>query len=158
MPRLGIISELHINEGSTETPDWTEADLVGDCSVNGDWNKGNSTARISRVDTEENTTLKLAITGNIRVESGDPAYEALRDAFVGDVVVDVLALNGPIDENGVEGWRFDGKVGSFSEDQNRDSVIFRSFTITPCASDNLPQFVRIAGGVPVYSDIGEVPT
>lgn len=158
MPRLGILGELHLNDGDHATPTWTEADLVGDCAVNGDWNVTGSTARISRVDTEENTTLKLAITGNIRVESGDAAYEMLRDAFIGDTVIDVLGLNGAIDEDGVEGYRFDGKVRSFSEEQNRDAVIFRSFTITPCASDNLPQFVRIVAAVPVYSDIGEVPS
>lgn len=156
MTKLGIISELRLNAGSYETPDWdTEADLIGDCAVNGNWNEGESTVRRTPVATAEPTTLALEITGSIRVDPTDPAYQMVRDAFLTKGVLDILALDGAIDDNTTEGYRFDGKVFDWSEDQGRGNVLFRTFNIKPCASDNIPQYVQVIGGVLAFTPIGE---
>jgi hypothetical protein len=152
---LGITSELHINTGSYGSPTWDEADLIADASVNANWEEGDASTRRTRVKETEPTQMNLEITGRIRVDSTDAAYQAIKEAFIEGSSMDVLILNGPIDVNGSHGYRFDGKVFNMTEDQSLGSVIFREFTIKPCISVNVPQYVMVEGGTPAFTDIGE---
>lgn len=156
MAKLGIISELWLNSGSYGSPAWdVEADLISDASVNGTWNEGDATVRRSLVNASEPTTLALEITGSIRVDPTDEAYQMFRDAFLSKGILDILALDGGKTDNTTEGYRFDGKVFGWNENQGKDNVLFREFTIKPCASDNTPKYVQVIGGTLAYTEIGE---
>lgn len=162
MNRLGILSFLAINiVGTQEAPDWEEADLISDCSVNGSYNEADASTRRTAVAEAEPTNMTLEITGKLRFDSSDPAYIALRNAYLSRSPIDVLGLNGSILVAGHEGFRFTGKIFGWTEDQGLQSVLFKDFTIKPCISDNIPQFARTVGdsaGVTVeYTNIGENP-
>lgn len=152
--RLGILSRLYVNEGTYEAPEWTEIDLIGDLQVGGEWQKGESTARRTRVQTNEGTVLNLDTTGNVRVDSTDVGYNLLLSAWATEEKLDMLILNGPLDQNGAHGVRYDGKVFNMGEDQGRQNVLFRDFDFGPCASDNIPKLVNVVDGELVETDFG----
>lgn len=155
--RLGITSAMYVNEGSYEAPDWLEVDLIGDLQVAGEWQKGESTARRTRVQTNEETVLNLDTTGNIRVDKTDDAYNRLLTAWANGEVLDILVLNGKNDRPNSHGVRFDGKIFNMGEDQSRQNVLFRDFNFGPCASVNLPKVVHVNdAGTLVYEDFGEL--
>lgn len=151
--RLGILSKFYVNEGTYGAPVWTEIDLISDLAIAGAWDEGDSSARRAQVKTQEPTMLDLGINGRIRVDNTDDGYNLIRDAFLTKGTVDVLALNGKVDQNGSLGFRYDAKVFSLGEDQAMGNVIFNDLTIKPCASDNDPKSVRVTAGAPVFSDI-----
>lgn len=162
MNRLGILSFLAINiEGTYEAPTWAEVDLISDCNLNGNYNEADASTRRTAVSEAEPTNMALELTGKLRFDSSDPAYQALRNAYLSRSPLDIIGLNGPITEAGHEGYRFTGKVFNWSEDEGLQVVLFKDFSMKPCISDNIPQFARTiegSSGVTVeYTPIGENP-
>jgi hypothetical protein len=155
MSRLGILSKTYVNTGTYGSPTWEEIDLIGDLAVNPSWNEGESTARRTRLQTFEPTTLALDVTGKVRVDETDTGFGLLEDSFLNNTVLDVMALNGSKDNEGAAGFRYDARVLNWSEDQALGNVLFKDFNLRPCASANVPKAVKVTAGVPVFSDIGE---
>lgn len=151
---LGITSTFHVNDDAYNSPDFNEVNLVADATLNTAWDEGASDARDSLVHQFQATMLGLDFSGRIRVEPDDEGYQVVRDAAIFTTVLDVLVLNGPIDENGVEGFRFYAQVFGWNEGQNLTEVIYKDFTLKPCPGDNPPMYVKIAGGVPTFHTIG----
>jgi len=154
--RIGILSHLYANSGTYGSPSWLDIDLVSDLAVNPTYNEGESTARRTLVQTFEPTTLALELPGKIRVDRTDEAFLLLEQAFHNRLVLDLMALNGASDQNLSSGYRFDGRIFGFSEDQAMGNVLFKEFTIKPCASTNLPKFVAVVGGTPTFIDFGNL--
>lgn len=153
--RLGIKSKLYVNEGTYATPSWAEVNLVSDLQVNGAWDEGESSARISVVKTMEATQLALDLSGKIRSQYTDPTYRILYEAFIAADSVDILVLDGDKTLNGSTGFRFDGKVFSFSEDQSLGAVLYKDFTIKPCVADNVAKRALVASGTLAYDALGD---
>jgi len=151
--KLGILSKIYRNTGSHGGPNWSEIDKVSDIAVKPTWKEGDGSTRSSRVEKMAKTMLALEITGKIRVSNTDANYIALWQAAHTDDVVDLLVLNGPMNENGVRGYRADFQVFSAPEDQAMNIVLFMDFTLKPAPSDNEPQKVVVSGGAPGYTDI-----
>jgi hypothetical protein len=154
--KIGILSVFYVNDGTYGSPAWVEIDLISDLAVDAAWDEGESTARRTVVHTFEQTMLALDIPGKIRKDHSDAGYILIQNAFLSRAVIDILALDEDNDVNGATGFRFDGKVFTFSEDQAMGNVLFKDFTIKPCASVNVPKFATVVGGVPVFTDIGAV--
>jgi hypothetical protein len=151
---LGADSVYYINDASFETPTWTPVDLVNDMALNATWNEAQANARVSQVDSVEPSSLALEATGNIRVNPDDDAYQALRTAFITRAPIDVLVLNASKEHEGADGFRFTGKVLTWSEDQAFGNVIYKQFNVKPCISENVPQAAQVVSGSLVFSDIG----
>lgn len=153
--RLGITSAMYINDGTYEAPEWLEVDLIGDLQVGGEWQKGESTARRTRVQTNEETVLSLDTTGNIRVDKTDTAYNRLLTAWANGELLDILVLNGKNNNPNAHGVRFDGKIFNMGEDQSRQNVLFRDFDFGPCASEHLPKVAHVNNAETlVFEDFG----
>jgi hypothetical protein len=152
--RIGVLCKMYLNTGTWETPVWEEVDLISDLADNAAWERGDSSARRSRVRTMEPTMLSLELTGRIRTDYTDDRYNDIRDAFGDNTVIDVMALTGDIGVNGSLGFRFDAKVFDFGSDQALGNVIFNDFAIIPCASDNPPQMAQSNGSAVTFSSLG----
>lgn len=152
--RVGIQCAAYYSTGTYGTPVWVLIDLIGDLTVGGAWNEGESTARRTAVQTNEPTTLALDSTGQIRRDHTDVPFGAMRDAFIRKTTIDFLILDGRKERNGSEGYRFDAKVFSFGQDQSRGNVLFNDFGIKPVASDNVPMYAKVVAGVLSYEEIG----
>lgn len=151
---LGITSTCYLNSGTYVTPIWNLLDLIADATVKADWNSADASVRRGRVEEAEPTNLVLELTGKVRKSMTDTAFLVLRAAHLIASTLDVLILDGLRTVNGSEGFRFDGKVFQWSEDQSLGVVTFKDFMIKPCISTNLPKSVIVNGGSPTYSAIG----
>lgn len=162
MPRLGILSKFYVNLGTWDVPVFTELPLISDCNVNGNWDEGDASARLSRVKSSEPTQLTLEITGKLRVKGAisNAAFLAMQAGYYNDTPVDVLVLNGPITEVGADGYRFEAKVFNWSEDQSLGAVLYKDFSIKPCIpteETHVPTLARIiVSGTPTYNEFGTV--
>ena len=152
--RLGILSKFYINDGTYGAPTWVEIDLISDMAVNGVWEEGDSSARRTRVATADPTRMTLELAGKVRVDRTDAGYFSLERSFLDTNVIDVLVLNGAKDQNNSSGYRFDAKIFNWSEDQAMGNVLYKDFSIKPCASDNAVKAAHVVGGVPVFTTIG----
>lgn len=153
---LGITSKFYVNTATYGAPTWTIVDLVSDLKIGAKWNEGESSVRRTRVQTMEPTNLALELTGKIRKNISNQAYDVIRSAYLEGTLVDVLVLDGPVTTNTSEGVRFEGCVFDMSEDQGLQAVIFKEFTIKPSAqTDNVPQSVVVTGGSPTYTPFGD---
>lgn len=149
-PQIGVLSKLYYDDSG-----YQEVNLIEDLSVNGSWNSTPANSRRSIVDTEEPTTMALELTGKILFDPDDAAYQAFRNAWISRTALKLLAMTGPNDENGMEGIEFFGKIHQWNDDQARQNVGYRDFTIKPCVNDTPPRPVLVAGGVLTYDDFGE---
>lgn len=160
MPRLGVLSKFYVNTGTYDVPVWTELPLISDCNVNGSWDEGEASARLSRVKSSEPTMLGLEVTGKIRVKGAEEnaAYFDMRAAYINDDIVELLVLNGSINEVNAEGYRFEAKVFAWSEDQSLGAVLYKDFSVKPCIPSELARYPKYAlvvtPGTPTYTDFG----
>jgi hypothetical protein len=159
---LGITSALLLNDtvafggtGSSAVPSWALADLISDNKVNSNWNKGESSVRRGRLQTNEPTNLVLNLEGKVRKLVTDRAYQLLQLAHRTNAVLDILVLDGPLLTIGSNGYRFFGKVFDFGEDQGLQAVIFKEFSIEPsmevpadyAGTPTIPAMAQVTGSL-----------
>lgn len=159
MPRLGVLSNFYVNIQTVSNPIWQALPLISDCNVNGTWDQGDASTRQSRSKMFEPTLMDTEITGKVRVTNSEQyqSYLNLYNAWYSDLVVEVLVLNGALNENNADGFRFQAKVFNWSEDQSLGAVLFKDFSVKPCIPDlivNVPRVVRVVLGVMLTAPIG----
>jgi hypothetical protein len=159
--RLGIDSKCYYNSAwawATRTgwdaPTWGVADLFEDFTMGGSWNVAPAGDRNQGVDAGAKTRVKLPVAGRMRVDDTDASYQAFLTAFLNrEATLDLLVLNGPMNDDGAVGFRALFIVSDFAEDQGADMVLYRAFSGQPApASLATPVMsVVVTGGVPVYT-------
>lgn len=160
MPRLGITSTFWINTGTFDAALWILLDLISDLTVTSNWNEGESSVRRGRIQTFEQTNLYFEFAGKVRKEIANAAYNAVRNSFNTGGVLDVMALDGPRLAVTTSGIRLpQARVFNFSEDEGLGSVVYKDFTIKPCAdtdeaSPKAPLRVTYPGGIETFGLFG----
>lgn len=152
MATLGINSKLFYNTATFGTPTWVEITIVRDLNVESAWNMGDASTRVSPVIQEEPTQLKLGISCKI-LSDGSVIYLLLSTRHYARTMIDIMCLDGSSATNGVEGVRYEAKIGSWTQDQGAGNVNYRDVTFAPCASANPPKSVAVSAGAPVFTTI-----
>lgn len=150
-PRIGPKCKLFAREIGDSV--YSEIDLISDLSFPATWDEADSTARDTPVKSSEPTLLDLTITARLRKDYTNAGYQMLRTAFLTRTELDFLILDGPQDENNSTGYRFDGKLFSFGEDQALANVLFNDITIKPVITANPPDSVVVVSGAPVFTEL-----
>lgn len=153
---LGIEAKVYYRSGGTwGAPTWTEVDAISDFTPNETWDVAEILIRRSRVKHGAKTTLDLSFTGKLLIEPANAVYlEILETVRSPDDTIDLMILNGANDENGVVGVRGNYQLTSNSDSQNPGDVQYIQFNGQPYpVVDEAPQYVEVAGGVPVFTTI-----
>lgn len=148
---LGILANVYRNTSSYGSPSWSACNLISDCSVKPTWKEADGSTRQSISELTAKTRLALEVSLKMRSDTADANYQAFFAALHSTTVLDLMILNGPSNLNGVDGWRADWHVFAGEEDQGLDAVAFKAFTLKPALSANLPYWVLVAAGVPVFT-------
>ena len=156
--KLGILARIYRNtSGNYASPTWTAMNGFSDAALRAAWDKADFSSRESRVKGGVKTQLDLGFTGKYKVSNTDANYLALWGASFDDSVLDLLILNGPIEDEGVRGVRYDAQIYSAGEDQGLGVALYDEFTIDPYIFDNEPciAVVGAGGGASsvVYTDL-----
>ncbi len=149
--KLGVEAFAYLNTNvdgdnipDNDSPTWTEITGVSDFTPNETWDVAEIIERGSRVKKGAKTTLDIGFTGKIRKNENSATFVAIREALRSpDNYVDLLILDGPIDEVGSVGIRADYQITDGGGSQNPGDVLYTEFKGVPYPTDNDCSYVEI---------------
>jgi hypothetical protein len=158
MGQLSLNAKLfYRSAGTYNAPTFTEVSLIADGNVNFVWDEGGADDRSDPAHRMMKTQFALEFTGNMKKLPLNAAYEFMYDLGLSRAVADILLLDGPVNQVGARGFRFDGQLFSLSEDQSLANVLYNALTIKPTDSPdgNRVKAARVgAGPALTYGTIG----
>jgi hypothetical protein len=129
---MGNDCKLYINTGTYGSPTWAVVDLVKDITVADSRAEGDSTVRGYDLTSVTPGMRTLQVSGEIKYDAADTAFDALYDAYVADpqAVIGCLILDGPIATAGKKGKRFDAYVTQWGDNEPLNQVKTVPFTLS----------------------------
>jgi len=139
--RRGIDAALYRNLGTYASPNWSEVGNLRDVTLNMEKDDADATTRANDGWSASVGTLKSgSIDGQLTVKrTADEHFEAFRDSYFNSTPIELLVLNGPIDEVGVRGLRGTFEAMSFTENQPMGDIQTADVTLNIAPSDHAPE-------------------
>lgn len=153
---IGALCVLARNTGTDGSPVWSEVGGINNFDPKEVWRKQEAMRR-ARVAVESvKTVLDRTATGTILRDSTDANYLAfLESARKRNHPLDLMILDGPIDEAGSSGFRGKFLVMGDEGSQNVEDVLYMTFTLEPAlveGADSLQYRVEVGeGGAITYT-------
>lgn len=143
---LGLAAKLYRNTGTYASPTWTEITNVKDVTVTMEKGEADVTTRaadgwVQTAATLKNMTIEFQMVWN----PGDAGFEAIKDAFMDNTAVELLALDGASDDVGAQGPRASCDVFSFTRGEPLAEALTVDVTCKPTLSDNAPEWFEVPG-------------
>lgn len=144
MSQIGADCKLYRNTGTYGTPVWNDVPLVkdltqtlekGDADVS---NRGSGGWRV-RIGTLKDGKLQF----NLIWEPGDVDFEAIRDAYLNNTLIDLAAMDGDIGTEGVQGLRSEMSILSFTRTETLDGAVMADVSAAPGSVTNAPQWMIV---------------
>ncbi len=133
----GVECRIYLNTGSYGTPTWAEFVCLKDTTISLDFGEVDATCRGGGGYKQSAVTLtSLEVSGSAIKEKADTTFVAMESAAVGKTVVDLLVMDGVRTSADSDGWRFDGQIFSWTENQPLEDIVTVDFTIKPARSVN----------------------
>lgn len=133
----GIDCKVYINTGTYGTPVWAEWQCVRDTTINLTYSEADATCRGSGGWKQSAVTLaNLEVTGTAIKEKADASFLAMESAAQDLTVMDLLVMDGDRTSASSDGWRFDGQIFTWTENQPFEDIVTVDFTIKPARSAN----------------------
>ena len=149
MAKVGFEAKLYRNEGTYETPDWTELVNVRDLTLALEEDEADVTTRASGGWKETIGGLKdSSIEGETVWEAGDDDFEALRDAWLNRTPIELAVLDGDIETAGSQGLRASFAVLKFSRQEKLNDTIVAEITLKPTRAAHAPEWMTVAAPPP----------
>jgi len=151
MSIIGYDCVLYYNNGTSGSPSWLEIDTVRDVTLNLTRNDVDDTSRTTNG--WRSRLAGLAEWGadfEMIYDTANTAWQKVRESFFDNTVIEVLALDGDITEDGHEGLRGDVFVTSFERAEPLEDVVSNSTTFV---GNGTPTWVVSSGGVVVPKDV-----
>lgn len=137
--RLGLNAKLYRNSGTYGSPTWVEFKNVVDLTDNDDMEEAEVTTRGSAGIAEFEPTIRtVSLEFQMVSKTGDTDLAAVRSAYSARTSLDMVALDGAIDEVGATGVRARFKVFSFKKGQELKGAQMIDVTMKPCGDTNPP--------------------
>jgi len=145
MAKIGAELKLYYCvAGIGGTPSWTEATKARDVTLDLNRGEADGTTRGSGGWKQSIPTLKEAsVEFECVWDTSDPAYVALRDAWLNGTVLGMAVMDGDIEEAGVEGLWADMAVLKFQRKEPLDGLVTAAITVKPGMSANPPTWKTI---------------
>jgi hypothetical protein len=150
----GFDATLCYNSGSYSTPTWVVLDNIRNVKMPLAKVSFDSTTRRSKNwKTKNGRTKDVSISFemlNAKVINGTTVtYEAnvaaLWTAWKSNSPIEVMSVDGPLNESGHEGVRFMAMVEKMDRDEKNEGEIFFSVVLVPTFSANAPAYVVTTG-------------
>lgn len=146
-PIMGANCVFCLNSGTIETPVWTEMNNVRDLEPSVSFSGVDITARFGGgFKVHEPALADLSFSTEHLYDPADIQLDVLRTSALARILVDVAIMDGPIDEDGSQGYRVQVKAHSHKRSEKVDGILSESFDWKPCYSVQAPQYY-IVGAV-----------
>lgn len=113
------------------TASWLEIDNVRDLAVNADKGEADVSSRKSSWRQTLGTLKNGSLDFDMVWEPADPAFAAIRDAFIGDGEVAMAAMDGDITGSTVEGLASNFSVTTFTRNEPLEEGVTVAVTVKP---------------------------
>lgn len=136
---LGMDCKLYFGDallnGTTSTPEtmtWTEADNAQNVTLGGSTGSADITTRASGKWKQSASTHKDAsIDGELLWKPGDTFFEAVKDAWLDNTELPLAAMDGDIEDDGVQGLVSNFVVTNFSRSESLEEAAKVSVSFKP---------------------------
>ena len=155
--RLGIDSCAYLNTAATPgtawtTPTWAELDFISDLTENTDWDNAEIVIRRSLVKQGAKTVVDVGVQCKMLREPENPNYQIILNALRTRDTVDILILDGSIDDVGASGIRYIAQITKGGGSQNTGDALWRDIVFLPYPDPDpthAPQWadVEVAGAI-----------
>lgn len=148
---LGIDSVFYLNTNNNDwnAPTWTEVDAISDLNENSDWDVADIPIRRSLVKQGAKTMIDVGVSCKLLREPANNEYQIILNALRTRDTVDILVLDGPIDEVGSAGFRYIAQVVKGGGSQNTQDALYRDIVFLPypdADADRVPQWADVEAG------------
>lgn len=142
---LGMNCKLFRNTGSYASPTWDEVTNTKDVTQTVEKSEADATTRANNgwratMGALKDATVEFQMVWN----PGDADFEAFRDAFLNDTLIDCAALDGDMVTSGSQGLRAEFSVLTFSRNEPLEEVVTVDVTLKPGYTDNAPVWMEVA--------------
>jgi TP901-1 family phage major tail protein len=143
--RLGMEAKLYRNTGTYAVPVWAEIANVKDVTLNLEKGEADVTTRANKGWRAKVGTLK---EGSIEFEmvwdTGDPGFEAVKDAYFDDEPIELAVLDGDVTTSGTQGLRALFSVTSFSRKEPLEEAMSVAVAMKVTYSAHPPEWMDVA--------------
>lgn len=128
-------SDTLLDGDNTSTVTWNVIDNVRDLTLNLEKGEADMKTRGSGGWEQTKTTFKDAsIEFEMLWKTSDPAFAAIRDAYLNDNEIAFAAMDGGIEVSGQEGLASNFEVSNFSRNEPLEEGVTVSVTLTPSSN------------------------
>lgn len=147
MAQTGNDCILYRNTGTFGTPVWDDVPNVRDLTLNLEKGEADVTTRGSGGWRQKIGTLKEgSVEFEMVWEPGDADFEAFRDAWLDNELIDVAVMDGDIEEAGRQGLHAVMEVLSFSRAESLEEGVMSSVKLSPGFSEDAPEWLIVPVG------------
>jgi len=145
MPILGADCKLYRNTGSYDSPVWNEVPLVTDVKLNLEKGEADVTTRAGAGWKQRISALKDAsVEFDLIWEPGDDDFEAFKDSWLEDSIIDLAVMDGDIEAEGTwQGLRAEMETFSFTRNEALADAVAASVKCMPTFSEHAPDWMVI---------------
>lgn len=141
---LGLNCKLYRNTGTYAVPVWEEIGNCRDVTLNMEKGEADVTTRSNNGWRAILGTLKDAsIDFSMVWDTGDADFEAVRDAFLDNTLLDMAIMDGDIAVAGSQGLRAEMSVLGFTRNEPLEEGVTVDVSIKPGYSTNAPDWMEI---------------
>ena len=141
---LGLNAKLYRNTGTYGSPTWNEIPNVKDVTLSLEKGETDATTRGNGGWEAVIATLKKAsIEFNMVWDTADQDLIALRDAWLGDTVIEFAVMDGDINTPGNQGLRASCMVTKFSRKEPLEEALMAEVSIKPSYSAFAPSWYTV---------------
>jgi len=145
MALIGLNAKLYRNTGTYGSPTWDEVTPVRDLSLNLETGEADGSSRGGGGWRQVLAGLKDgSVEFELVWESGDADFEAFRDAWLNQTLIDCWVLDGGSATSGSQGLRAEFSVTNFSRNEPLEEVLTAQVSMRPGVSSNAPSWDEVA--------------
>ncbi len=127
-----VYVNVSVEEDPYADPDWQAWGCLRDTTLNLTFDEVDASCRGGGgFRASEVALTSIEVTGNAIKDKEDATFVALEQLAIGKSKIDVLVLDGPKASADTSGWRFIGKIFSWSEAQAFEDILKIDFTLKP---------------------------
>jgi len=142
--QLGMRGKLYRNTGTYGVPVWEEIDNVKDLTLNLEKAEADVTTRANDGWRAKLGALKDAsIDYEMVWDTEDPNFEAVKDAWFDDTLIDMAVMDGDIATSGSQGLRAEMAVLTFTREEPLEEAMKASVNLVPGYSVNAPEWLEV---------------
>lgn len=154
MSRIGLNCKLYRNTATGAnaytTPTWVELTNVRDVTIPMTKAEADTSRRGSTWKTRKGTLKDASIDFQLMHDDGDTGFAALLDSYVNGTPIDMLALDGAINDGNAQGLRATVEVFNFQPGQPLEGAVMYDVSCKPCPA-------KTSAGVPITPVWYDVP-